>query len=491
MAKVFILIRRSLFNVLAVLCLCAGTTTARADDNPAGQSERPNVLFIIADDLGARLGCYGEPGAVSPNLDRLAKRGVLFERCYAQRPTCGPSRMSMLSGLYPYQSGLHGQNNRIGASRIKATSLPHLFRKKGYYTARVGKVFHMSISKDMGKSGADDTPAWDEFVNNTGWDTQIENINRSHTFGTRKNHGVRITYFDPPIASEEMADGVGTQHALRIMKERHPDKTGKPLMLFMGYYRPHPPMIAPRRHWDAIEPDGIVLPEVPEDDRDDIPDSAFGLISNRSDFKSFHFIPEAVGEAYTHAYYAAIHFIDGEVQKLLDGLKANGLDDNTIVVFTGDQGFHLGEHGYWHKTSSFEESFHVPLIIYDPRSAVGGTRVSGLTGLIDLYPTLCELAGLDPEHQLSGQSLVPMLNAPDHIGKPWELTELSYGMSLRTDRFRFSKPGNGKDYMLYDLHNDPNEWTNLIGEPKWAEVEAELRSIMEPMLKQRFEESDR
>jgi arylsulfatase A-like enzyme len=459
-----------------------GFSSAKADNQ---QESKPNILFIISDDLGARLACYGEPAVKSPNLDRLAERGVLFERCYAQRPTCGPSRMSMLSGLYPHQSGLHGQTDLIGESRVKATSLPHLFRKNGYFTARVGKVFHMSISKDIGQSGADDVPAWDVFVNNTGWDAQPDNVAETKRFGTRSNVGVLINYLDPPIEDEDMADGVGTQAALRIMKERHPDQTGKPLMLFMGYYRPHPPVIAPRRHWDAIDPSAITLPVVPEDDRDDIPNSAFDLISKPADFRSFHFIPDEVGLAYTHAYYAAIHFIDGEVQKLLDGLKANGLDQNTIVVFTGDQGFHLGEHGYWHKTSSFEPSFHVPLIIYDPRSEVQGTRVKGLAGLIDLYPTLCELAGIEPEHALSGNSLVPMLRDPNRNGKPWELSELKDGMSLRTDRYRYSQPGRGNATMLYDLQNDPNEWTNLAGNPGYAEIEARHRAILEPLLNQR------
>ncbi len=439
-------------------------------------TERPNVLFIISDDLGARLGCYGERAARSPNLDRLASQGTLFERCFTQRPTCGPSRMSMLSGLYLHESGLVKQKSKITESKVPAISLPRLFRDSGYRTARVGKVFHMGVPGDIGTADSDEINAWDVTINNTGWDARPENLAKVKRYRPGKNHSVAVNYLDPNIPSERMVDGLGTNAALELMAEHHPDKTSKPLMLFMGYFRVHPPMIAPRKHWDAIDADEIKLPEVQKSSRENIPKGALPLSG-----PGHNFLPKKIGREYAHAYYASIHFIDHEVGKLLSGLKRLGLDKNTVIVFTGDQGFHLGEHNYWHKTSAFDPSCHVPLIIYDPRSGKGEQRHSGICGLIDIYPTLCDLAGIKPTHTLSGKSLTPILQDAGLPGKEWELTQLRNGISLRSDEYRYTELKNGN--MLYDLKNDPNEHTNLAGRPEIADREKLLREKLHGILK--------
>ncbi len=334
----------------------------------------------------------------------------------------------------------------------------------------------MNVPGDIGTAGSDHPEVWDVAVNNTGWDAKTENLAKVKRYGSAKDHAVAVTYLDPDIPNEEMVDGVGTLEALRIMEEHHPDKTGKPLMLFMGYFRTHPPMIAPRKHWDAIDPAEIELPSVPEGDRDDMPNGALPLRR-----KGHNFLPPDIGREYAHAYYASINFIDFEIGKLLEGLKNNHLAENTIVIVTGDQGFHLGEHDYWHKTSAFDPSCHVPLIILDPRSVKKGQRSSGLCGLIDIYPTLCELAGIQPEHQLSGRSLKPQLYDPSLPSKDWEVTQLQNGVSLRTDRFRYTELKSGA--MLYDLKIDPNEWRNLAGLTDYAEREAMLRETLTGILK--------
>ncbi len=339
------LFKRARILIVAILTVsCPGLFVEAAD-------ERPNILFIIADDLGARLGSYDDPLARTPELDQLADQGVLFRNCFTQFATCGPSRASMLSGLYPFQTGITRNGIKPDQSKTPFTSRPELFRRNGYVTARVGKVFHMGIPGGIGEAGSDEPEAWDIAVNNTGWDGRQENYERlKKQEGATRGYGVAIAYNDPDIPAGDMADRVGTQQAIRLMAEHHPDNTGKPLMLFMGYYRPHPPMIAPRENWDLIAEGDIRLPLVPEHDRADIPDANLHLLQD-----SYNFIPESVGRRYTHAYYAAINFIDTEVGKLLAGLKANGLDQNTIVVFTGDQGFHLGEHGHWHKSPSLRK----------------------------------------------------------------------------------------------------------------------------------------
>ena len=448
-------------------------------------AEKPNVLFIISDDLGARLACYGEPAVNSPNLDRLAKQGTLFERCYTQRPTCGPSRNSMLSGLYNHETGMMSMHARMRDSKIPLKTLPHLFRKNGYYTARVGKVYHMGVPNDIGTPGVDDPKSWDMAVNNDGWDgySNVENLKRVKRHpGPWKGWGVAVTYLDPDIADEQMVDGNGTQEAIRILESHHPEKTGKPLMLFMGYFRPHPPMIAPRKHWDAIDRDAIQLPDVPEDDRETFPKGAIPLQGF-----GHNYLPDDVGRDYAHAYYASIHFIDSEIGKLINALKVNGLDDNTIIVVTGDQGFHLGEHHHWHKTTAFEPSFHVPLIIVDPRIQSKGQRANGICGLIDIYPTLCDLAGIKPEHQLSGTSLKPRLQDASQPGKEWELTQLQNGVSLRTERFRYTRLNDGT--MLYDLHEDPHEWRNLAGFSEYADIEASLDSQLAAIMNSKTHEA--
>lgn len=461
--------------VIAVLAMSGVVASSGAEAEP------PNILFIIADDLGARLGGYDDPLARTPQLDALADRGVLFRNCFTQFATCGPSRASMLSGLYPFQTGITRNNIKVEKSKTPVTSLPKLFRQNGYFTGRVGKVFHMGVPGGMGQAGSDDDEAWDIAINNTGWDGLTENYEAiEKQVGATQGYGVAIAYADPDLLGEDMADGIGTQEALRLMTEQHPDKTGKPLMLFMGYYRPHPPMIAPRSNWDAIDEADIQLPMVPENDRADIPDANFHLLQD-----SHNFIPESVGRRYTHAYYAAINFVDTEVGKLLAGLRANGLDENTIVVFTGDQGFHLGEHGHWHKSTFFEEASRVPLIIADLRSSSSGETTFGLCGLIDLYPTLCEMAGIAPDHALSGQSLAPILRDPSLPGKRQVLTEGNPGgASIRTERYRYTEWDGGENgAMLYDLQTDPGEFTNLIDHPDYAPLQKRLRNELSRLQK--------
>ncbi len=438
----------------------------------------PNILFIIADDLGARLGCYDDELARTPQLDKLADRGIVFRNCFTQYATCGPSRASMLSGLYPYQTGITNNSKKLTQSKTPVTSLPALFRQEGYFTARVGKIFHMGIPGDIGTAGQDDDDAWDIAINNTGWDAVPENYETATRYGDTRGSGVAIRYLDPDIPNEAMADGVGTQEALRLMEEKHPDNTGKPLMLFMGYYRPHPPMVAPKASWKAIPEKEIELPLVPKGDRDDIPVANFHLRE-----ESFNFIPDSAGRAYTHAYYAAVNFVDTEVGKLLSGLKENGLDKNTIVVFTGDQGFHLGEHGHWHKSTFFEEASRVPLIIADLRSDSIGVSM-GLCGLIDLYPTICEMAGIKPTYSLSGESLVPILNDPSIPGKIRVLTQgKPGGTSIRTERYRYTEwDGGTKGAMLYDLETDPNEFTNLINDPNYAGIAKRLKEELSSLM---------
>lgn len=443
--------------------------------------QKPNVLFIISDDLAPLLSSYGDPVAVTPNLDKLAAQGVVFRNAFCQYPTCGPSRASLFSGLYPFENGYI--SNKAKFSDIKGVkSLPRLLNENGYFTARVGKIFHMNIPRGIGEAGEDDSLAWDIAINNSGWDAIEENWERAIQFGERKNPGVSIRYDAPDISDEQMADGQGLEQAIRILQENHPDKTGKPFFLAFGIYRPHPPMIVPKKHWESIDITRFAIPDVPDNDRDDIPEINWHLKGN-----GFNFIPDSIGINYAHAYYAAIHFVDELTGKLVDHLEQEGLKDNTIILFTGDQGFMLGEHGHWHKSSMFDPSCKVPLIIVDPRKSETGIHTNGMSGLIDIYPTICELTGIQAEHALSGESLVPQLK---NVHAPSKLIEYTMGSpgaySVRTSSFRYTEWRKNRvsasDSMLYDLLKDPNEFNNLVSDTVFASKRIELKKLLDQKL---------
>jgi iduronate 2-sulfatase len=448
--------------------------------NKVQELEKPNILFIIADDLADRLSCTGDSLAVTPNLDKLAERGVMFTNSFCQYPSCGPSRSSMLTGLYPWENGHITNSPKMFNEEVPGIiSLPRLFRDNGYFTARVGKIFHMGIPGGIGGPGGDDTLAWDVTVNNTGYDASLEVWENATHVGSEIGPGARVVYAAPEIDDEEMADGQGLKAAIGLLKEHNSKKTGKPFFLAYGIYRPHPPMIVPKKHWDAIDMSSYQLPFVPQNDRDDIPEGTFHLLG-----PGFNFIPESHAKNYTQAYYAAIHFVDDLAGELIRELDREGLADNTIIVFTGDQGFHLGEHGHWHKTSMFEEAFKVPLIIVDPRQREKGKTCTNLAGLVDLYPTLCDLTGIVSPHETSGKSLAPQLNDVSIPGKAYEMMMLKpHIYAIRTSKYRYTEwrvdPQTTRDSMLYDLENDPNEFNNLAGNPEYKAVMLELKVIMD------------
>ncbi|MDX1285062.1 MAG: sulfatase [Draconibacterium sp.] len=465
------------FLILCIVVCMAGCKQVQKE------IKQPNVLFIISDDLADRLACYGDMVAVTPHLDKLAERGVIFTNNFCQYPTCGPSRASLFSGLYPFETGYtHNKGGTFNEHLPGIKTLPRLFREKGYFTARVGKIFHMGVPREIGGPGTDDSLAWDVAINNAGYDEMGKNWDNATHVGDSHRQGVRVVYDAPDIPDSEMTDGVGLNEAIRLLKENNPQKTGKPFFLAYGLFRVHPPMIVPKKHWDAIDISKYKIPHVPDEDRDDIPEINWHLHQ-----PGYNFISDLHGISYAHAYYAGIHFVDELAGKLISELENEGLAENTIIVFTGDQGFHLGEHGHWHKSSMFEEACRVPLIIVDPRQKEIGKKCTNLTGLIDVYPTLCELAGIKPDHKLSGQSLKSQLNDVNIPGKQFEFTMGSpNGFGIRTEKFRYTewrKDWKNVDFsMLYDLEKDPNEYNSLIDNPDYMDIIAELRQKLDSAL---------
>ena len=439
----------------------------------AGAADRPNVLFIAVDDMNIDLGCYGHPLVRSPNIDRLAARGVRFDRAYCQFPLCSPSRVSLLTGLRPDTTRIFDLQTDFRTSTLPdVVTLPQMFRNHGYYAARVGKIFHYGNPGQIGTDGLDDPRSWQRRINPSGRDKTEEDSLTNHT--PKRGLGSALAFLAADGTDEEQTDGKVAAEAIRLMEEN----AGRPFFVAAGFYRPHCPYIAPKRYFDFYPPDRVDLPNEPEGHRQTLLAPA---IASTKPYPAFG-VGEAEERDARRAYYAAISFVDAQVGKLLDALDRLGLADRTIVVFWSDHGYLVGEHGLWMKQSLFEESARVPLIIAAPGMA--GGRVSPRTvELVDLYPTLADLAGLEPPGNLQGKSLKPLLAEPSAAWDRPAFTQVYRGdfpgHSVRTARWRYTEwDGGRKGIELYDHDADPHEYRNLAAVPEFAAVAGEMRALV-------------
>ncbi len=448
----------------------ATMATLLAQPAPSPARPRMNVLFIVADDLNTDLGTYGGP-ARSPNLDRLAARGVRFDRAYAQYPVCNQSRSSMLTGRRPDVTGVlsnPGSNPMRPHFRDRlpdAVTLPQLFRNSGYVSARVGKLFHYGVPLDIGTGGLDDHKSWDITVNPRGRDREL--LDRVFTLVPGTFGGTVSWWADDQGQDAEHTDGIGAVEAVRLL-ERFSERA-QPFFLAVGFYRPHTPYVAPRRYFDMYPPDRIALPRLSEDDRARRPAAAYRRATREQDAMTDAQRQEAI-----QAYQASITFMDAQAGVVLNALERLGLADSTVVVFTSDHGYHLADHGLWQKPSLFERSTRVPLLIAAPGRARAVTSRS-LVELLDLYPTLADLAGLTPPTSLEGHSLAPVLDAPERAVRDAAFTQAYDGYAVRTDRWRYIEWAAGRDgRQLYDMAADPDETRNLAEASAQASVVADL-----------------
>lgn len=452
-------------------------------------AERPrNVLFIISDDLNNLLGCYGDPLARTPNIDRLASRGVRFDRAYCAFPLCGPSRNSMLTGLYPNSTGIFANAQIFRQTIPSHHSLPQAFRLAGYHATRIGKLYHYGVPRSIGTNGHDDPGSWEIEINPAGVDRLVE-LEVASTL-RKGEFGGTPSWYASPKEDRFHTDGMQAAEA-EWMLERYAKNPDQPFFLAVGFFRPHTPYIAPKSYFEFFPREQLPIIKLQDylQDQKDIPIPGLG---------SYHIDPEKFTEALQRealqAYYASISFMDAQVGHVVGALDRLGLADNTVIVFTSDHGYHVGEHGLWQKMSLFEESSRVPLLIVAPglsREAVAATPVSH----VDLYPTLAELCGVKTPENLQGQSLVPILKNPTEAGRGWALTQVTrqragrkggdakaleekrayFGYSLRTPRYRYTEWDSGDEGReLYDHDNDPKELTNLADQPAHAALIAEL-----------------
>jgi uncharacterized sulfatase len=437
-------------------------------------AERPNVLLIISDDLNTHLACYGDAVARTPNLDALARKGILFERAYCQFPHCNPSRSSFLTSLRPKTTRVTNNEDNLYENHPGVMTLPHWFREHGYATARCGKVFHLGVP--TGLESMDDPQAWDfgtPFKDERPYPPSRESPVK---VAVGKKQGIPWT--ETTGTDDDLVDGNFAKTAIEWLEGR--DKT-KPFFLAVGFHRPHLPLVAPAKYFDLYPFDSIKLPVEPADDEADIPLPARnGAVPGYAVSTT----PEQ-RRAAIRGYLATVSFMDVQAGRVLDALGRLGLADNTIVVFTSDHGWHLGEHGLWHKRSLFEECARVPFIVFAPGAKGNGQRSGSLVELLDIFPSLCDLAGVPAPDHLQGKSFRPLLDDPHATLHEAAFTEARrgkdaeyWGRSVRTVRWRYTEWNGGRDGVeLYDHDNDPHEFTNLAADPRQADTIANLKSL--------------
>jgi len=453
----------------------------------------PNVLLIVADDMNTDLGAYGHSRVETPNIDRLARRGVLFERAYAQYPQCNQSRSSFLTGRYPDQTRALTLKEHFREALPDAVTLPQHFRNHGYLTARVGKIYHQGVPTEIGQDGLDDPPSWDLALNPAGVDIRVDDrivtiVPPEHD---RRRFGGTLSWLSLQSA-EAHTDELVAAEAVRFLEQNHPQRTGKPFFLALGFYRPHTPFVAPKRWYDRYPPETLELAEVPAGDRENKPVAALADRPWQAEMS------DVQKRSAIQGYYASISFVDEQLGKVLDALDAAGLSRDTLVVFTSDHGYQLGAHGLWQKRDLFENSVRTPLVIAAPGRLEAGRVTDTLVELVDLYPTLVSLAGLDaPASRLEGLDLHAVLDgaiAPREsaLSQAWSAAGWVrpefrgadiMGYTLRTERYRYTEWGGGsKGVELYDYETDPFEYRNLAGEPSASDVLARMSGLLRERL---------
>lgn len=485
--------------LLALLALALGGGLLRAAEPP-----RPNVLFIIVDDLTTTLSSHRWPGANTPHMDALAARGVRFERAYGQVPLCNPARASFLTGCYPERTGVLDLSTSFREAMPEAVTLPQLFKNHGYRVASVGKVFHVPdpetehdifhrapLAFDQGileeaKQG-DPTDPPREFLRNAragkaapGGKAKAAKSAKSAKAARGPHRAYNRNYAASDRPDSDFTDHEIAERALDAIREL----AGGPFFASVGFIRPHTPFVAPQWAFGAIDRSQIELPPYyagEGEDTSSIPESSL-----RPNNNVFRYEPPTREQALDaiHAYLAAVHFVDHQIGRLLAELERLGLAERTFVALTGDHGFHLGEHGLWAKQTLFEEANHVPLLFAGPGIEPGVSRA--LVEQVDIYPTLASLAGLPlPEGQVQGVDLVPWLEDPAARGRVAVFSTLiaphtqALGHSARNTRYRYIEWNGGADgVQLYDLASDPGQLVNLAGEEGHRRMQRRLRSLL-------------
>ena len=442
---------------------------------PAVAAERLNVLFIISDDLTATaLSCYGNSICQTPNIDALAARGTRFTRAYCQGTYCGPSRASLMSGYYPHATGVLGYKNPRPQIGDRPTWSEH-FKNHDYYAARVSKIFHMGVPGGIedGGDGADDSRSWTERFNSPGpeWKAPGDGETlENNPDGSRPVVGGN-TFVVVEADGDDLvhSDGKTAQKAAQLIGKH----SQSPFWLGVGFVRPHVPFVAPRPYFTPFKPyDALALPARLETDWDDIPKAGINYKTSVNMKMDLRRQRKAIG-----GYYASVAYMDAQVGKVLAALREAELEDQTIVIFTSDHGYHLGEHDFWAKVSLREESAAVPLIVCVPGKQPG--VCDSLVELVDLYPTLSSLCGLKIPPHVQGKDISNMLDDPTYTVRDaaFSVAPMRKGFLLREDRWAYIQYGEEaqQGQELFDMQHDPQQFHNLATSADHADTLARLR----------------
>lgn len=444
-----------MFRLLPLVLLFASVLAA----------ERPlNVLLIVADDLRCSLGCYGDPQVKSPNIDRLAARGVKFERAYCQYPVCNASRSSFLSGWRPDTTQVFGNERPLRLEHPEVVTLPQLFKEHGYFSANIGKVLHAGVDANGKQVFFQDPKSFEDFGNGEATKLGRKGVGRNLTGGALK----WCSWLAAEGTDEDQPDGQNAAQAVKLL-EAH--RAG-PFFLAVGFHKPHDPFNAPKPYFDQYPLEQIQLERAPDDRSVELPLA----LPNAKNFAAF---TDQDRREFRRAYYAGISFTDAQIGKLLGTLDRLQLWESTIVVVMGDHGYHLGEHGWWNKVTVFELCARTPLIVWAPGLKGMGRSANGIVEFVDLYPTLAGLCGLTPPAKQDGASFRALLEDPTRAGKAAAFTQVQrgtkMGRSLRTDRWRYTEWDAGREGVeLYDHTRDALEYHNLAAQPEFAPTVKEL-----------------
>ncbi len=465
--------------LLFIICILLNNTAKANNEN---NSKKLNVLFIIADDLNCDLGAYGNENVYTPNIDKLAEKGVLFENAHVQYPLCGPSRASLMTGLYPDQTLSKELRLFLRQTVPDVITIGQKFIMEKYNSVRVGKIYHYHNPRDIGTSGHDDHFTWDQTVNPYGRD-KVEEYKLNKV--KEKFDGATLSWYESEGFDDEQTDGIGANETIKFLEKFANNKEN--FFLAFGLYRPHIPFVAPKKYFDLYEKEDMTTPSSNEHFLRTIsPPAAKSLRARKEQINLDDLTIKTVKEA----YYATTSFVDAQIGKVLNKLEETGLDKNTIVIFTSDHGYHLGEKGHWQKQTLYDLSTRVPLIISGP-GIKSNLKIKKLpVELVDLYKTIMDLAGITAPDFVQGNSLKNLLMNNDFISeKRSALSELrinlnskvAQGYSIRTDRFRFTKWSyeNNIYNELYDHNFDSEEKINLIDDLKYSETIDSLKIVLD------------
>ena len=452
-----------------------------------GDRVRPNILLICVDDLKPALGCYGDKLAKTPNIDRLAARGLLFERAYCNQAVCSPSRNALLTGLRPQTLGIYDLGTNFRAAVPDAVTLPQHFKQHGYRSEGLGKIFH------VGHGNHEDTASWSVphwRANVVAYALPESRAKRGQTreealFSNKSAKGLPrgAAYESADVPDNAYPDGALADEAIRRLQAAA-ERDSEPFFLAVGFVKPHLPFCAPKKYWDLHDPAAFQLAErqTPPDGAPSYAPQFGGELRQYAGIPEQGSIPVDLQRKLIHGYYAATSYMDAQVGRVLAELERLSLTEETIVVLWGDHGWHLGDHGIWCKHTNYEQATRIPLIVAAPKITKQNSRTSALAESVDIFPTLCDLAGLPPpkvKPALDGQSIVPVLKDPEagtkeavfHVypRSPRGQGQL-IGRAVRTSRYRlveWKKPGAPADTAeleLYDYQTDSAETRNLAAE---------------------------